>query len=263
MTHNVSLSHRFIFLIMLLVSTATVAQTPALTVKNKNEFRSNTNVDSLITNFDHTIWNDLLHSFVNDQGIVNYEGFNKEQSKLNSYLNQLSETPPEASWNSDSTLAFWINAYNAYTVKLILNNYPVNSIKDIKDPWNQRFIPIGEKWYTLNDIEHRIIRKMGEPRIHFALVCAAMSCPKLYNKAFNPNTLNEDLTKLTQEFLADSSKNEISQNSIKLSKIFKWYGKDFKTKDQDLIDFLNQYSEVKILPKAKKSFKDYNWKLNE
>jgi len=156
-----------------------------------------------------------------------------------------------------------MNVYNAFTIKLILDNYPTKSIKDIKTPWNHRFIKIGAKWYTLNDVEHRIIRKMDEPRIHFALVCAAVSCPKLYNKAFTSETLEEDLSLLTRDFLSDASKNNISENSIKLSKIFKWYGGDFKKNGSSLIDFLNQYTDVSISSNAKKSYKDYNWALNE
>lgn len=228
-------------------------------VTSKDKDESN----EAISKVDHALWNGLLQTYVSDNGNVDYEGFDSDISKLNTYLSLLSDSPPETTWNDDDRLVYWMNAYNAFTIKLILNNYPVESIKDIKDPWNERFIPIGDKWYTLNDIEHRIIRKMGEPRIHFALVCAAMSCPKLYNKAFTTSSLEEDLSVLTKEFLTDPTKNEITENSLKLSKIFKWYGKDFKTKDQDLIDFLNQYTTVDISPKAKKSFKDYNWKLNE
>lgn len=211
----------------------------------------------------HSTWDILLQTRVSELGQVNYQAFKTDESALNSYLQTLSQNPPELSWSKNKKLVYWMNAYNAFTVKLILNNYPVKSIKDIKDPWNQRFILIGEKWYTLNDIEHRIIRKMGEPRIHFALVCAAVSCPKLYNRAFSELTLESDLTKLTTEFLADPDKNEISENNVKLSKIFKWYGKDFKREDQNLIDFLNLYTSIKISPRAKKEFKDYNWALNE
>ena len=104
---------------------------------------------------------------------------------------------------------------------------------------------------------------MDEPRIHFALVCAAVSCPRLYNKAFTAKDLETDLDVLTRGFLSDSTKNEISENDIKLSKIFKWYGGDFKTSATSLIDFLNQYSDVTISDKAHKSYKDYNWDLNE
>ena len=223
---------------------------------------ANYNLDTALI-ITHTTWNDLLQKHVSKQGNVNYKGFKADIRKLNDYLEMLSLNPPQDSWSSNETLAYWMNVYNAFTVKLILDNYPVNSIKDINGPWNHRFIKIGEIWYTLNDVEHRIIRKMDEPRIHFALVCAAVSCPRLYNKAFTANHIEADLDLLTREFLNDATKNELSANSIKLSKIFKWYGGDFKKDGKDLIDFLNQYSDVQISSNAKKSYKDYNWNLNE
>ncbi|WP_241478978.1 DUF547 domain-containing protein [Psychroserpens jangbogonensis] len=216
-----------------------------------------------IESFNHDLWNSLLQKHVSDQGNVNYKGIRADKTRFNTYLKSLSETPPQESWTKDETLAYWMNVYNAFTVKLILDNYPIESIKDIDGPWNHRFIKIGDKWYTLNDVEHRIIRKMDEPRIHFALVCAAVSCPILYNKAFTAKDLETDLVLLTKGFLNDTSKNELSENSIKVSKIFKWYGGDFKTNGSSLIDFLNQYSNVTISDKAKKSYKDYNWNLNE
>ena len=216
-----------------------------------------------IESFNHDLWNSLLQKHVSDQGNVNYKGIRADKTRFNTYLKSLSETPPQDSWTKDETLVYWMNVYNAFTIKLILDNYPVESIKDIDGPWNHRFIKIGDKWYTLNDVEHRIIRKMNEPRIHFALVCAAVSCPILYNKAFTANDLEADLVLLTKGFLNDTSKNELSENSIKVSKIFKWYGGDFKTNGSSLIDFLNQYSNVTISDKAKKSYKDYNWNLNE
>ncbi len=212
---------------------------------------------------DHAVWNELLQAHVSNQGNVDYKGFQADKTKFNGYLNLLSDLPPQESWSKDETLAYWINVYNAYTIKLILDNYPIKSIKDIKGPWSHRFIRIGEKWYTLNDVEHRIIRKMDEPRIHFALVCAAVSCPRLYNKAFTEKDLEADLDLLTRGFLSDTSKNELSENAIKLSRIFKWYGGDFKSDGSTLIDFLNQYSTVTISDKAKKSYKAYNWNLNE
>lgn len=143
-----------------------------------------------------------------------------------------------------------------------MRNYPLNSIKDINKPWDQRLWKFGDKWQNLNDIEHKILRKMDEPRIHFAIVCASESCPKLENTAFVASKLESQLTKTTKGFLADKSKNNLSANSIKLSKIFKWFAKDFKT-NGTLIDFLNTYSDVNITSNAKKSFKDYSWALNE
>ena len=103
---------------------------------------------------------------------------------------------------------------------------------------------------------------MDEPRIHFAIVCASFSCPKLQNEAFTSVNLEKQLTSATKEFLNDSKRNEISASNLKLSKIFQWFAKDFK-QEGSLIDFLNQYSDIKISPNAKKRFMDYNWDLNE
>lgn len=214
----------------------------------------------------HDLWNELLQKHVSDQGNVNYKSFKTDHKELLGYIHMLNMAKSDERFQTISKerkLAYWINAYNALTIDLILRNYPTKSIKDIKNPWSQRLWKLGQKWYTLNDIEHRIIRKMDEPRIHFALVCAAVSCPRLYNKAFTAENLENDLSLLTRGFLSDPAKNNISANSIKLSKIFKWYGGDFKNNGSTLIDFLNEYSDVTISPNAKKSYKDYNWALNE
>ncbi|MDT0558511.1 DUF547 domain-containing protein [Ichthyenterobacterium sp. W332] len=211
----------------------------------------------------HELWSELLEKHVSNKGKVNYIGFKRDYKDLKIYIMMLKMGYSKIDeYSKDNKLAYWINAYNALTIDLILRNYPVSSIKDIKDPWKQRLWKFGDKWLNLDDIEHKIIRKMGEPRIHFALVCAAVSCPKLYNKAFTAATLDEDLTKLTKEFLADTSKNNIAKDELKLSKIFSWFAKDFK-ENGSLIDFLNNYTDIKISSKAKKRFNSYNWDLNE
>jgi hypothetical protein len=220
---------------------------------------------SVITNaqnIDHSKWNSLLQSFVSDNGNVDYFAFKNNEERLEDYLEYLSENQPKKSSAKNEKLAYWINAYNAFTVKLIIDNYPIKSIKDIGKPWDKKFITIDGKNLSLNHIEHEILRKMNEPRIHFAIVCASFSCPKLDNQAFTADKLEAQLTRVTKAFLADKNRNEISEKSIKISKIFDWFSKDF-TENRSLIDFLNQYSEVTISPKAKKRFKDYNWALNE
>lgn len=212
--------------------------------------------------FDHSIWNELLQKHVTENGNVNYKGFKNDYSILKSYLTSLSEKIPDDTWSKEDTLAYWINAYNAFTVKLIVDRYPIKSIKDIESPWDFRFIKLNKKWFTLNDIEHKILRKMNDPRIHFGIVCASFSCPKLQNEAFVAATINAQLDDATKEFLADPTRNNLSENSMQLSKIFKWFSKDFK-KEGSLIDFLNKYSEITISQNAKKSFKEYIWDLNE
>ncbi|MFC0603029.1 DUF547 domain-containing protein [Winogradskyella pulchriflava] len=210
----------------------------------------------------HKNWDNLLLKYVYKGGRVDYLAFKRNRNKLLEYIESLKKNLPTDDWSKKEKLAYWINAYNALTIDLILRNYPKKSIKDIKDPWDQRLWQFDDKWLNLNDIEHKILRKMDEPRIHFAIVCASVSCPKLQNEAFTASNLEEQLTNATKEFLADKSKNEISQNNLKLSKIFKWFKKDFE-QDGSLIDFLNQYSTVIISDSAKKSYKDYNWDLNE
>ncbi|WP_299120122.1 DUF547 domain-containing protein [uncultured Winogradskyella sp.] len=212
--------------------------------------------------FNHSRWNKLLQQFVSENGNVDYKKIRDDRFQLDIYIDILTHNMPTEEWSKNEKLAYWINAYNALTIDLIRRNYPLESIKDIKDPWDQRLWEFGDKWLNLNDIEHKILRKMDEPRIHFAIVCASESCPKLQNEAFTVDNLEAQLTNATKEFLVDTSKNELSQNNIKLSKIFKWFKKDFE-QGGSLIDFLNQYSEVTISSSAKKSFKDYNWDLNE
>ncbi|WP_179004701.1 DUF547 domain-containing protein [Winogradskyella forsetii] len=212
--------------------------------------------------FDHSIFNALLKKHVSENGHVDYKGFKSDAKSLQNYIALLKTYQPKDSWSKEDKLAYWINAYNALTIDLILRNYPTKSIKDIKNPWDQRLWQFGDKWLNLNAIEHDILRNMDEPRIHFAIVCASVSCPTLQNDAFIASNLEAQLTNATKEFLADSSKNEISQNNLRLSKIFKWFKKDFE-QNGSLIDFLNQYTTVAISESAEKSYKDYNWDLND
>ncbi|GAA4273058.1 hypothetical protein GCM10022258_23520 [Aquimarina gracilis] len=210
----------------------------------------------------HQSWNALLKKHVSSNGNVNYSGFIQDRAAFKVYLNKLRDNIPATHWSRNDKLAYWINVYNAFTVKLIIDNYPIKSIKDIKNPWDLRFFRLGKKWYTLNDIEHRILRKMGDPRIHFGINCASFSCPPLLNKAFTRQNVDQELEKLTVAFINDPKRNTISSDRIQLSKIFSWFGKDFK-KEGTLIDFLNKYSKVTINNNAKKSFKDYDWALNQ
>lgn len=221
----------------------------------------------------HSSFDQLLQKYVDEQGMVNYKGLKADRAKLRSYLSILENNSPQNSWTRDQKLAYWINAYNAYTLDLILEHYPVESIKDIgstiKIPfvstaWDIKFINIGGKEYDLNNIEHSIIRKdFDEPRIHFALVCAAVSCPKLQNRAYVSEKLDEQLTKAANEFLANPAKNKFkNENKATLSKLFNWYGGDFKN-NGTLIEYINKYSPTKLSENADIDWMDYNWQLNE
>lgn len=211
--------------------------------------------------FDHSIWTTFLQQHVSEEGKVNYKVISENTSELNAYLNEFVKINPQESWSKDETLAYWINAYNAFTIKLIIDNYPVKSIKDIEQPWDKKFIPINGKLMTLNEIEHEILLKMKEPRIHFAINCASVSCPKLLNEAYIPESLDKQLDNATKEFV-NSEKNQLTPGKIKISKIFKWFKKDFET-NSSIINFINQYAQTKIDKKEKIGYLDYNWNLNE
>ncbi len=221
---------------------------------------------------DHAPWNSLLKKYVDAKGFVNYAGFKKDSDALKKYLDILSaNAPDEKSWSQDEQLAYWINAYNAFTVQLILDNYPLASIKDIgaklkipfiNTPWDIKFITIGGKKMDLNNIEHGIIRKkFSEPRIHFALVCAAKSCPPLRNEAYVPNRLNAQLDAQGRDFLNDPTKNEVSEKSAEISKLLSWYGGDF-TGTMPIVDWINKYANKKMSREGSISYKTYNWELN-
>ncbi len=220
---------------------------------------------------EHLIWDSLLQEHVTEEGLVDYQGFLRDSARLNEYLTLLSNHHPnEQHWSRNERLAYWINAYNAFTVDLILEHYPLESIKDIKNGipfintvWDIKFIEIEERTYDLNNIEHGIIRpKFEEPRIHFAVNCASISCPKLQDFAFTAKQLDQQLNQAAREFLADDSKNKISRGQVALSKIFSWYGGDFKTEGQSLIEYINQYSPVEVDEDAEVDYMDYNWALN-
>jgi len=207
----------------------------------------------------HEIWDQLLRNYVSKTGKVNYKGLKGEKGRLDTYIKLLSENKPNGEWSRNEQLAYWINVYNANTVKLILENYPLKSITDLGKPWDKKFILVGKTVYTLNQIENEIIRPVfQEPRIHFAVNCAAKSCPPLLNEAFTSEKLNSQLQKQTQAFI-NSSSNSISTGKIELSKIFEWYGEDFG----DLAAFVQKYTQTTIRENAKVSFKEYDWALNE
>ena len=210
----------------------------------------------------HSQWNTLLSKYVSNTGNVDYQGFKSSQNQLKSYLEALANHVPDKSWSKSQSLAYWINAYNAFTVELIIKKYPIKSIKDIGSPWDKKFIKLGKHTLSLNDIEHKILRKKGEPRIHFAINCASVSCPNLLNEAFVSDRLEKQLTMTTKAFLADQSKNIITSDKIEISKIFDWFSDDFKSKGS-IIDFINTYSEIKVNRKAKKKYMNYSWSLNE
>ncbi|MBQ4820839.1 DUF547 domain-containing protein [Aquimarina sp. MMG016] len=213
--------------------------------------------------FDHSVWDQALLINVSEDGKVDYDGFMRDSSQLYAYFRQLSENKPTESWSREEKLAYWINAYNAYTIKLVIDSYPLKSIKDLKDPWGKKFFKIDGEWYSLNDLEHKILRKFGDPRIHFAINCASFSCPVVWNRAYTGDNLHEALDSQTEKFINDPTRNTITKNVVSVSKIFSWYKRDFKVNGGDVKDFINRYAAVKITNQPNKGYKKYDWSLNE
>ncbi len=220
----------------------------------------------------HELWDTLVKQNVSVKGDVNYKGFIADSVKFNKYLALLKDNHPnDKQWSEDERLAYWINAYNAFTVKLVVDNYPVESIKDIKNGipfvnsvWDIKFIEIEGNVYDLNNLEHGIARKrFSDPRIHAAFNCASFSCPRLRNEAFTAARLDDQLDDQMRYFINNPDKNKLDPDKPKLSKIFKWYGGDFRATGMSVIEFINQYAEVKINKGANKGFLDYGWNLNK
>lgn len=218
------------------------------------------------------------------KGKVDYKNLCADK-RFESYLQLLSSTDASLLKIDNEKLAFWINAYNAFTLKIVCDNYPVKSIVDIGSGglvvghvlgttvWDKEFITINKKKYSLNDIEHKIIRKkFKEPRIHFALVCASISCPPLRNEAFTAENLDSQLNDQAKIFLNDNSKNvfDLKNREAKISKVLDWYEADFAENDKELLKYLSKYLPPKIAGdlknytgKWKIEYLDYNWNLNE
>ena len=221
----------------------------------------------------HAAWDGLLKKYVNDQGMVNYKGFQADSTSLNAYLRTLSEHLPSKSWSDTDRLAYWINAYNAFTIQRVVRAYPLKSIKDlggsktlVNTTWDQQFVMLGGTHYSLNDLEQRIIRKrFSDNRIHVALVCAAMSCPRLRNEAYTGPRLNAQLDDQGRDFVNNPAKNKLAPaDKPQVSAIFSFYPKDFaKNGSTSVQEFINRYATQKIKPDASLTYLTYNWALNE
>lgn len=210
----------------------------------------------------HEAWDKLLRQYVSADGKVNYPGFQKSKADLTTYLEYLAKNPVQETWSKNEKMAYWINAYNAFTIKLILNNYPTTSITKLHEgkPWDVKWIKLGDKTYTLNNIENDILRpQFKDARIHFAINCAAKSCPPLLNRAWTAENLQKYLDQQTKAFVNNQQFNKISASEVQLSKIFEWYASDFG----NMVEFLNQYTTLKISPKALVKYVEYDWALNE
>lgn len=214
----------------------------------------------------HKTWDDLTRKHISSSGKVNYAGFKADKDEIVKYIKELQSYHKDlSSWGKNKRLAYWINVYNAVTVKLIVDNYPLKSITDLYGgkPWDEQLINLGGTAYTLNVIEKKIIiAKFKEPRIHFAVNCAAVSCPKILNRAWTEDNVQRYLTKQTKAFFANTTENTIAEDKVVISKIFDWYKADFGTSNENVINFINKYSDTKVNSNAEITYNEYNWDLN-
>lgn len=204
----------------------------------------------------------LLRKYVRTNGMVDYKGLKARKTALDAYCKYLGEHMPDDSWTKWDQMAYWINAYNAFTLQLIVDHYPISSITklDKGKAWDVKRIPLGRKKFSLNQIENEKLRaQFKDPRIHFAINCAAKSCPPLLNKAYVSDNLDATLDARTKSFINNKSFNILLNNKATVSKIFDWYAADFG----DLKTFLNQYSVSQVGHTASIVFQEYNWDLNE
>lgn len=235
------------------------------------------NSNTFAASFDHGYkdYDLLLKNNVKD-GLANYKSIKENPESLNSYLDTLAKVDVTTfnKWSEKQRLTYLINLYNAATIKLIVDNYPVKSIKDInkerQGPWKLEVVNLFGKKISLDHLEHEIIRKnYNDPRIHFALVCAAVGCPKLPNEPFVASTLNQQLDNRTKLFLSEKDKNYIDENqkTVYLSSIFDWFASDFIKTHGSVLGFFREYLPAEEAKKINSDyslkFSEYDWNLND
>ncbi|MEN1682221.1 MAG: DUF547 domain-containing protein [Planctomycetota bacterium] len=229
---------------------------------------------------DHAAWDDLLRRFVNERGEVDYAGWQasaEASAKLDGYLDTLATLDPNRQATRESELAYWINAYNAVTVKGILREYPTTSIRNHTaavwgyNLWKNLKLRYADTQINLDDIEHQVLRKRGEPRIHFAIVCASIGCPRLLNEAYVVERLNEQLDTNARHFFAQDQNFQIdaSANTVRLSAILNWFGEDFGDSKPAILERIKPWlptddaREFVSRTDVKVKHLKYDWNLNE
>jgi Protein of unknown function, DUF547 len=219
----------------------------------------------------HAVWAELLKRYVKPGG-VDYAGFKSEEENLDRYLKVLEITDLKT-LSREEQFAYYINAYNAWTIKLILSAYPgIKSIKDLgtfwKSPWKKKFVRINGELFSLDDIEHHILRpRFKDPRVHFAINCSAVSCPRLRSEPYMGSTLDQQLEQATRSFINDPNSYRLEGDAFYVSRIFKWFAEDFSN---DVLSFYLKYAREDLKKKLadKKDviqikYLNYDWSLND
>jgi hypothetical protein len=231
-----------------------------------------------IRQIDHQGWDALLHRFVNDHGLVDYrqwKGDPAAMQQLDAYLAELSSS--DGSGTKQEQLAYWINAYNAVTVRGILREYPTTSIRNHTakffgyNIWKNLKLQVGGEQVSLDDIEHKILRKLEEPRIHFAIVCASIGCPNLRNEAYTADKLEDQLESNALRFFKDPTKfaYQASVQTFQVSPILDWFGEDFGDSREAVLKRIAPWlsdptaSELAERGQGSLRFLEYDWNLND
>ena len=265
----------------LIVALATVVCFGMSPAVNADEYAGKQWPASQLTSIDkmnHEAFDGLLKKYVDANGMVNYKAFHasaEDRAKLTTYLEMLSCADATLPATREAKLAFWINTYNALTLEGILRVYPTTSIRKHTakllgyNIWKKLHLQIGNEKVTLNQVEHEILRPMGEPRVHFAIVCASIGCPRLLNEAYVPNRLEEQLATNTFDFFSRSQNLKVdSQGNLHLSKIIEWFGTDFGVSSQAQIQALQPYfpqvaKDLVAGGRYNIKYQEYDWNLNE
>jgi hypothetical protein len=220
---------------------------------------------------DNSAFAELLDKSVQGR-VVDYAGIKSEEYKLDAYLDMLANVDVD-DLDRDEELAFWINAYNAWTVKLVLRDYPdVESIKDygglFTSPWEIDLVRAAGDLYSLDEVEHGIIRRrFDEPRIHFAVNCASVSCPKLRSEPYTGAKLDRQLDDQAKDFINNEKLNRFQDGALYLSSIFKWYAEDFEP--PGVVDYIRRFARGAFRTRLEAAgadvdveYLDYDWSLN-
>lgn len=210
----------------------------------------------------YQFYEDFLTKYVSVDGYVDYDAIYQNQVDLNTVIKRFESLHTLKDWSTNQKLSHWINVYNVYSIKLIVDNFPINSIKDITGSFDLRFIPFEKQYISLNHIEKEILSTTLDERIHFAINCASISCPNINRVPFYADTIENQLEIAAKQFINNSMKNGISKKEVKLSKIFDWFAADFLKNNTSIIAYINKYADTKIKDNAEITYLDYNWSLN-
>lgn len=224
---------------------------------------------------DHSNYDQMLQTYVDDNGLVNYRAWHanaEDRQALQTYLNELGKANASVASTKSGKLAYWINAYNALTIEGILRVYPTTSIRNHTPDsgyniWKNLKLISGDELVSLNHIEHEILRKESEPRIHFAIVCASIGCPRLYNRAYTGEQLEEQLACIATDFFSRAQNLTVDGKTLRFSQIISWFGSDFGATQADQLravyNYLPEDAQAALSAGGYRvEFLEYDWNLN-